>query len=129
METPSLDHSCAREHPQHQEAQTSNLVADSCAVALHCPNADLWVDTGGRFYTSAWRGASESELDRIGSRFRLVMEKDRMHWSAGLERGPDGAFYISARQVCRPSAAQGDVSPSAVFRISSEMLNFVASAR
>jgi hypothetical protein len=124
--TPSLGQPCDDERPQEQESQTLHLAADSHAIAITCPNAALWMDSGGRLYTSAVRAQSEPKLDR--SRFRLVVEKDRMHWPPGVGRGPDGALYVSAIQVCRHSVSQGDASPSAVFKISSEMLVMVASA-
>jgi len=128
--SPSIDHRCAGRPPKQQDVQAVNLnlVADSDAIAMHCPDADLWMDSDGRHYTSILRTPSKPGLERIGSRFRLVVEQDRMPWPAGFGRGPDGAFYISARQVCRHSVAQGDVSPSAVLKITSEMLEMVASA-
>ncbi len=124
----SLDHPCAGEQPQHQETQTVALAADSHAVARTCPNAELWRDSGGRLYTPVLRAPSELPLDRTGARFRLVVQTDRTLWPAGFGRGPDGAFYISALQVCPHPVAQGDVPPSAVFKISSEMLEMIASA-
>jgi len=126
--SPSLDHPCAGEQPQHQQTQTVPLAADSHAVARTCPNAELWRDSGGRLYTPVLRAPSELPLDRTGSRFRLVVQTDRTLWPAGFGRGPDGAFYISALQVCPHPVAQGDVPPSAVFKISSEMLEMIASA-
>jgi len=118
---------CAAE-PQRQETKTSALASDSHAVAMPCPNAELWRDSGGRLYTPVLRAPSELASDHNGARFRLVEETDRMPWPAGFGRGADGAFYISAIQVCRHSVAQGDASPSAVFKISSEMLEMIANA-
>jgi hypothetical protein len=120
---PALDHPCA--HEPHQVSQSVNRAADAQAPHMQCPNGELWMDSDGRLYTSV---SASSQPDRIGSPLRLVVDKDRMPWPAGFGRGPDGALYMSAVQVCRHAMAQGDVSPSAVFKISSEMLGIVASA-
>jgi hypothetical protein len=124
---PGLDHPCARAQEPHQVSLSVNPAADALAPHMHCPNGELWMDSDGRLYTPV-RASSEPERDRIGSSLRLVVDKDRMPWPAGFARGPDGAFYMSAVQVCRYAMAQGDVSPSAVLRISSDMLGIVASA-
>jgi hypothetical protein len=122
---PALDPPCARAHEPYQVSQSVNLAADSHAPHMHCPNGELWMDSDGRLYTYA-RASSESERNRIGSVLRLVVDQERMPWPTGFGWGPDGALYMSAIEVCRHAMGQGDVSPSAVFKISSEMLGILA---
>jgi hypothetical protein len=123
----SFDHPCARGILQHQEPNTANRAADFHAGAMHCPNAAIWMDSGGRLYTAVGRTRSAPGLDRIRTRFRLIEESGRVHQPAGFGPTADGTLYVSANQVCQDSTARGDVVPSAVFKISSDMLDIVAS--